>query len=127
MFATVRYHDARSHGIGTQCVSPARQDPLGRRIMLSILDRFDVGLLRSRKNGSRRARLGIWVVVTCRFGLIRFRWSGSMTCRRPQPPFALELFWQLEFGQFVPHPERINSYAAAVGRTVRSHLQQMMG
>ena len=34
--------------------------------------------------------------------------------------------WQLEFGQFVLlHPERINRYAAAVGRTVRSHLQQI--
>ena len=34
--------------------------------------------------------------------------------------------WQLEFGQFVLlHPERINSYAAAVGRTVRSSLQQI--
>lgn len=34
--------------------------------------------------------------------------------------------WRLEFGQFVLlRPERINSYAAAVGRTVRSHLQEI--
>jgi len=37
-----------------------------------------------------------------------------------------EHVWQREFGQFVlPHPERINSHAAAVGRTVRSHSQQI--
>ena len=34
--------------------------------------------------------------------------------------------WQLEFGQFVLlHPEWIDSYAAAVGRTVRLHLEQI--
>ena len=33
---------------------------------------------------------------------------------------------QLHFEQFVLlFPERINSYAAAVGRTVRSHLQRI--
>jgi small GTP-binding protein len=63
----------------------------------------------------------------------------QLEMRLPDDPFTYEELkavvgllagpghvWQLEFGQFVLlHPERINSYAAAVGRTVRSHLQQI--
>ena len=59
----------------------------------------------------------------------------QLEMRLPDDPFTYEELqavvgllagpghvWQLEFGQFVLlHPERINSYAAAVGRTVRSH------
>ena len=63
----------------------------------------------------------------------------QLEMRLPDDPFTYEELkavvgllagpghvWQLEFGQFgLLHPERINSYAAAVGRTVRSHLQQI--
>ena len=63
----------------------------------------------------------------------------QLEMRLPDDPFTYEELeavvgllagpghvWQLEFGQFVLlHPERINSYAAAVGRTVRSHLEQI--
>jgi hypothetical protein len=63
----------------------------------------------------------------------------QLKMRLPDDPFTYEELkavvgplagpghvWQLEFGQFVLlHPKRSSSYAAAVGRTVRSHLQQI--
>lgn len=78
--------------------------------------------------------MGIIQLIDKGFTLLRMN-----EMRLPEDPFTYEELkvvvglltrlghvWQLEFGQFVLlHPERINSYAAAVGRTVRSHLQQI--
>jgi hypothetical protein len=63
----------------------------------------------------------------------------QLKMRLPDDPFTYEELkavvgplagpehvWQLEFGQFaLLHRKRFSSYAAAVGRTVRSHLQQI--
>ena len=63
----------------------------------------------------------------------------QLEMRLPDDPFTYEELkavvgllagpghvWQLEFGQFVLlHPERINSYAAALGRMVRANRQEI--